>query len=139
MRQATEAIFARDPNSPMIRHMASMGLLNEVLFSDQPYLDEKMSTHPAKKLTTQRLKAQMPKGPVTLEDIDPAIFVARALQEREEQARNAALQAGEKPPKAVRMPRIPDARNFATPEQFRNALLEHDKKVRAINDATKAG
>jgi len=117
--------------------MATMGVLNEVLYSDKPYLDEKMVAPPVKKLTTRRQRAMMPQGPLTLEDIDPRMFVANALREREEQARKAAIQAGKAPPKRVRKPRIPNSRNFANVEDYKRALLEYDKEVRAIKDASK--
>lgn len=118
--------------------MVNMGVLNEVLYSDKPYLDEKMVAPPAQKLTTRRKKAMMPKGPLSLEVIDPRMFVANALRAREQQARNAAILAGKEPPKKVRMPRMPNGRDFENVEDFKRALLEHDKKVRAIKDFSEA-
>lgn len=134
VRQAAEAVLAKNPHSPVLRHMISMGVLNEVLYSDQPYLDEKMSAPPAKKATTRSKKAQMPKKELALEDIDPRIFIARALREEEIKARDA----GKELPKKVRMPRMPDIQSFSRSDDYKKALIAYDKEVRAIKDASKA-
>jgi len=115
LRQAVEAVLAKNPNSDMLKKMAKMGVLNEILYSDLPYTKE-----------TQVLKKSKSKKTAVKK---PSAGLVEALATRLK-TETSVVDAKKMGAKRVKPPRMPVQAGFASVDAYKQALLDYDTAIR---------
>ena len=116
LRQAVEAVLVKNPNSDMLKKMAKMGVLNEILYSDLPYTKE-----------TQLLKKNKSKK-TAVKKASAGLVEALATRLKVE---TGVVDDKKKGVKRVKPPRMPVQASFASVDAYKQALLDFDTAIRS--------